>query len=80
MLSDPRVRDTFARLLTELAADSTGNSTRVSRAIIVDDPPSIDLGEVADKGSLNQRVILQNRATLVEELYAPVPSARTIAV
>ena len=43
-----------------LAAESTGSSTRIARAILVDVPPSIDLGEVTDKGSLNQRVTLQN--------------------
>ena len=67
-------------MLSALAAESTGSSTRVARAILVDVPPSIDLGEMTDKGSLNQRATLQNRATLVEELYAPSPSNRTIAI
>lgn len=80
VLSRPRVRDLFRRLLTELAADSTGGSTHIARAIVVDAPPSIDLGEVTDKGSLNQKAILQNRADLVEELYAQTPSDRTIVV
>ncbi len=69
VVAHPRVRETFRRLLSELAAGSTGNSTRVARAIVVDMPPSIDLGEVTDKGSLNQKATLKNRSALVEELY-----------
>jgi len=80
VVSDQRVRETFTHLLSELAEDSMGGSTRVTRAIIVDVPPSIDQGEATDKGSLNQKAILQSRATLVEELYAETPSHRTIAV
>jgi len=78
VVSDARVRDTFARLLTELARQHTGSSTLVSRVMLVDAPPSIDAREVTDKGSLNQKAILRNRAALVEELYAVGPSDRTI--
>jgi feruloyl-CoA synthase len=36
--------------------------------------PSMDKGEMTDKGSINQRAVLKNRAALVEELYAaPYP-------
>ena len=80
VLIHPRVRETFLQMLSALAAESTGSSTRVARAILVDVPPSIDLGEMTDKGSLNQQATLKNRATLVEELYAPSPSNRTITI
>jgi feruloyl-CoA synthase len=49
------------------------------RAIILDQSPSIDAREITDKGSLNQKAVLQNRAVLVEELYAPEPSPRIIS-
>jgi feruloyl-CoA synthase len=80
VLAHPRVRETLTSLLTGLAADSTGSSTRITRAILVDTPPSIDLGEVTDKGTLNQKAALRNRSALVDELYTSVPSARTISV
>lgn len=32
-------------------------------------PPSLDLGEVTDKGSINQRAVLQHRADVVSGLY-----------
>ena len=44
----------------------------------MDDPPSLDTGELTDKGSINQRAALSRRAAMVEELYAETPSARTI--
>ncbi len=43
-------------------AQATGASTRVTRALILSDPPSIDLGELTDKGSINQRVVLAQRS------------------
>jgi feruloyl-CoA synthase len=37
------------------------------------EPPSLDVGEVTDKGSINQRAVLAHRAAVVEELYAEPP-------
>jgi feruloyl-CoA synthase len=50
------------------------------RAMLLDEPPSIDAHEVTDKGSLNQRAILSRRAALVEELYTEPLSPRVIAI
>jgi feruloyl-CoA synthase len=57
---------------------STGSSNRIARALVLDEPPSLDAGEMTDKGSINQRAVLSRRAALVEELYRDPPSARTI--
>jgi feruloyl-CoA synthase len=73
-----QVRAKFTTLLRELAQSSTGSASRVARAMLMEEPPSIDKHEVTDKGSFNQRAVLRNRAALVEELYAPEPSERTI--
>jgi feruloyl-CoA synthase len=73
-------RPTFERLLRELASKSTGSSNRIARAMLMEEPPSIDKHEVTDKGSLNQGAILRNRAALVEELYAAHPTAQVIVV
>jgi feruloyl-CoA synthase len=78
MVRDERVRAKFTKLLQELAQTSTGSASRVARAMLMEDPPSLDAQEVTDKGSFNQGAVLRNRAALVEELYAPEPSARTI--
>src|SRR6185295_4467684 len=73
------VRREFRFLLGSFAKQSTGSSNRVARAILTDTPPSLDVGEATDKGSINQRMVLRHRAALVDELYA-TPSARVIAI
>ncbi len=80
VLGEPRLRAKFAELLTKLAAASRGTSTRVARTILMAEPPSMDKGEMTDKGSINQRAVLKNRAALVDELYATPLSSRAIAV
>jgi feruloyl-CoA synthase len=47
-----------------------GSSTRIARALVLAEPPSIDAGEITDKGYLNQRAILARRADHVAALYA----------
>jgi feruloyl-CoA synthase len=78
LLEDARVRTKFAGLLQALAAASQSTSTRVSRAILMAEPPSMDKGEMTDKGSINQRAVLKNRSALVDELYASPLSSRII--
>src|SRR5262249_37399375 len=78
VLADPRVAMEFSFLLTALGRSATGSSNRVCRALLLVDPPSLDRGEMTDKGSINQRAVLTHRAGLVDELYAETPSARVI--
>ncbi len=73
LLAEPRVRAEFARLLATLADPARGTSNRVARALLLVAPPSLDIGEMTDKGSINQRAVLVHRARLVEELYAEPP-------
>jgi feruloyl-CoA synthase len=75
---DPLIRDAFRQRFAGFLATSTGSSTRVARAILLDAPLSIDRGEVTDKGSINQRAVLDHRSRLIEALYAPVPPADVI--
>ncbi|MFZ0095829.1 MAG: feruloyl-CoA synthase [Pseudolabrys sp.] len=79
IIEAPAVRAKFAELLTKLAAASPGSSTRVERMLLMADPPSMDKGEMTDKGSINQRAVLKNRDALVDELYAVPLSSRVIA-
>ncbi|MBS0531320.1 MAG: feruloyl-CoA synthase [Proteobacteria bacterium] len=78
--SDPKVRQAFCERLAKFAAGSTGSSTRIARAVLLDTPLSIDLGEVTDKGSVNQRAVLEHRAEVIEKLYATTPSDNVIAL
>ncbi len=72
------VRATFAALLTSFSAGSAGSSMRVARLLLMAEPPSLDKGEMTDKGSISQRAVLKNRAALVDELYASPLSSRII--
>jgi feruloyl-CoA synthase len=79
VLGHSRVLDAFVRALDELASDSTGSSTFLVRALLIEEPPSLDAHEITVKGSLNQKVVLARRASLVDELYAEPPSPRVLA-
>ena len=50
-------------------ADNPSSSRRIARVLILAEPPGIDANEITDKGYLNQRAVLENRAGLVERLY-----------
>ena len=58
------------RSLADFAESHPGTSTAVRRAAILDDPPAIDRQELTEKGSVNQKAVLRNRAAVVERLFA----------
>ena len=66
----PDLNDRIRVALQSHAAKSRGSSTRVVRAVMLHGPLSIDIGEITDKGSINQRAVLKARANLVAALYA----------
>ena len=78
VVGHPAVRRRFQDALRRLAAESTGSTTFVARAMVMVEPPSVEAREITDKGSLNQKAVLAHRAALVDELYAASPSARVI--
>jgi feruloyl-CoA synthase len=78
VLGDPRVRAAFVRKLGGFAAASTGTSSRIVRAVLLAGPASLDIGEMTDKGSINQRAVLAHRAAIVEALYADPPPPEII--
>jgi feruloyl-CoA synthase len=77
---DPLIRDALRERLTRFLATATGSSTRIARAILLDTPLSIDRGEITDKGSINQRAVLEHRATLIDELYSSKPAEHVIVL
>ncbi len=75
IVADARARAEFQCRLASFAAAATGSSNRVVAAILVADLPSLDAGEITDKGSINQRAVLRCRPRLVADLYAvPTPA------
>jgi feruloyl-CoA synthase len=78
--SDSTIRDALRERLVKFLATSTGSSTRITRAVLIATPLSIDRGEVTDKGSINQRAVLDHRAALIDELYSSTPAADVITL
>ena len=59
----------FQKVVDALAANSTGSANRIARLALLSEPPTIDKGEVTDKGSINQRAVLHHRADTVAALH-----------
>ncbi|MEO8655802.1 MAG: feruloyl-CoA synthase, partial [Ramlibacter sp.] len=69
VLESPPVQAHFQKLVNQLADAGTGSANRVARLHLMHQPPSIDKGEVTDKGSINQRAVLQHRDAMVRALH-----------
>ncbi|MEY3473900.1 MAG: hypothetical protein RL087_358, partial [Pseudomonadota bacterium] len=54
VLSSTPVLAHFQKVLDALAAQSTGSANRVARLCLLGEAPTIDRGEITDKGSINQ--------------------------
>lgn len=61
-------------------ATAGGSSRRIGRFVIMTEPPSIDAGEITDKGYVNQRATLERRDALVRALYATPAGDGVISV
>ena len=69
VLESAPVQSHLQRVLNELAATATGSANRVARLHLMHEPPSIDKGEVTDKGSINQRAVLKHRDAMVQDFH-----------
>ncbi len=69
-----------AEKLRAFNADAGGSSRQVGRFVIMAEPPSIDAGEITDKGYVNQRATLERRADLVKAIYADPPGPGVVAL
>ncbi|MEA3394080.1 MAG: feruloyl-CoA synthase [Pseudomonadota bacterium] len=69
VLASEPVRLRLQAVINQLAREATGSANRIARALLLAEPPSIDKGEVTDKGSLNQRAVLKHRDALVQALH-----------
>jgi feruloyl-CoA synthase len=74
---DDDTRRRLASALAELNA-AAGSSARIERLLILPEPPSLDAGEITDKGYVNQRQVLERRAEDVELLYTEPVDPRVI--
>ncbi len=71
------LRERLAGALAKLNAGA-GSAGRIERLLLLETPPSLDAGEITDKGYLNQRACLESRAAEVARLYANPPDPEVI--
>jgi feruloyl-CoA synthase len=71
------LRERLATALAKLNANA-GSAGRIERLLLLDSPPSLDAGEITDKGYLNQRRTLECRAADAARLYADPPDPAVI--
>jgi len=69
LIIDGLLHAELAAALARHNADA-GSAARIERLLVMADPAGLDAGEITDKGYVNQRQVLANRAALVELLYA----------
>jgi feruloyl-CoA synthase len=70
VLASAPVLQKFQEVVNQLAKNATGSANRIARMCLLSEPPTIDKGEITDKGSINQRSVLAHRADTVEALHA----------
>ena len=75
--SGAELREHLARALARLNSEA-GSASRIERLLLLEAPPSLDAGEITDKGYLNQRRCLECRAGDVARLYAEPPGPEVI--
>jgi feruloyl-CoA synthase len=69
VLASAPVLAKFQDVVNTLAQTATGSANRIARLCLLSDPPTIDKGEITDKGSINQRSVLMHRASTVAALH-----------
>ena len=68
-LSEPHLAARIEAALRAMNEGTSGSAKRITRALVLTEPPSLKDHEVTDKGSLNVKKILTRRADLLERLY-----------
>jgi feruloyl-CoA synthase len=75
---DGKLRAGLAQKLAAFNHVRQGSADTITRLLILKDPPSAEAGEITDKRSINQRLVMQRRAGEVDLLYAPRIDPRII--
>lgn len=72
------VRAQVQKALREMRTGGAGSSQCPARALLLEDMPAMEAGEITDKGYVNQRAVLCRRAADVSALYANLPDPRVV--
>lgn len=76
--TDPKIVNTVRAQLEAYNRNHPGSSTRIARLVLLQTPPSLDAGEITDKGYINQSTGLRHRGELVSRMYSDSPSDEII--
>ncbi|MET3465818.1 feruloyl-CoA synthase [Variovorax atrisoli] len=72
-LAPQALGERIAAVMRSLRDEGAGSSQCPACALVLSEPPSLDAGEITDKGYINQRAVLARRAAEVERLHARSP-------
>lgn len=70
--------EVLAWLRERVPTGHTGSATRIAHFAVLTEPPSVDAGELSDKGSINQSIALRRRRADIERLYASGPGVEVL--
>ena len=73
LVHDARLRQELRRRLQSVARQATGSSTRIDRIRIATRPPSMERGELTDKGAISQAGVLASNAEVIATIFDPKP-------
>jgi feruloyl-CoA synthase len=76
----PEINEAIGRGIHTLNTRGSGSSMRVERFFVMAQPPNEDAHEITEKGYVNQRLVQERRADLVERLYQEPPGAGVVVV
>ncbi|WNV89590.1 feruloyl-CoA synthase [Umezawaea sp. Da 62-37] len=76
-LDDAVLRAHLADVLASLGS-GLGSASRITRLLLLAEPPDLDAGEITDKGYVNQLAVLERRADAVDRLHAEPPGPDVI--
>jgi len=79
-MSEDAIRNQVQGALQKLNKNQGGTSSmQIARALVLADPPSVEHGEITDKGYLNQRLIRERRIDCVERLHQQTAQPEVIS-
>jgi feruloyl-CoA synthase len=75
---DAKLRAGLAQKLAAFNLARQGSADTIARLLILKDPPSAEAGEITDKRSINQRLVMERRANEVAALFAAGADPRIV--
>jgi feruloyl-CoA synthase len=80
IIHHPLIKEKLQNILEALAKESTGSATWIKRAVLAHFVLSKGKGEISDKGTINQKMVIQNHRDVVEKLYVKIPAENIVEV